>query len=104
MNAAYPKNLFVYHGKYDHQKLRYGDVEAALRQADRVIEGDPAKRVGKRPCVCGRPWLVDRRPGERAIFTVERQGQDDLAELVHDVVVEQVANLLGLHPEEVDPD
>ena len=28
----------------------------------------------------------------------------DLADLVHDVVVEQVANLLGLDPDEVDPD
>jgi predicted Zn-dependent protease with MMP-like domain len=27
----------------------------------------------------------------------------DLADLVHDVVVEQVANLLGLDPDEVDP-
>lgn len=35
----YPGNRFVYHGKYDHQKLRYGDVEAALRGADHVIEG-----------------------------------------------------------------
>lgn len=39
VNDAYPANKFVYHGKYDHQKLRYGDVEAALRQADQVIEG-----------------------------------------------------------------
>ncbi|HVE28737.1 MAG TPA: metallopeptidase family protein [Mycobacteriales bacterium] len=27
----------------------------------------------------------------------------ELADLVHDVVVEQVANLLGLDPDEVDP-
>lgn len=35
----YPNNKFVYHGKYDHQKLRFGDVEAAFRQADHVVEG-----------------------------------------------------------------
>lgn len=35
----YPGNKFVYHGKYDHQKLRYGDVESAFRQADHVVEG-----------------------------------------------------------------
>jgi len=35
----YPQNKFVYHGKYDHQKLRYGDVEAAFRQADHVVAG-----------------------------------------------------------------
>jgi CO/xanthine dehydrogenase Mo-binding subunit len=36
---VYPGNRFIYHGKFDHQKLRYGDVEAALRQADHVVEG-----------------------------------------------------------------
>ncbi len=35
----YPTNKFVYHGKHDHQKLRYGDVEAAYRQADHIVEG-----------------------------------------------------------------
>jgi CO/xanthine dehydrogenase Mo-binding subunit len=35
----YPTNKFVYHGKYDHQKLRYGDVEAAFREADHMVEG-----------------------------------------------------------------
>src|SRR6056297_2555202 len=36
---VYPGNKFVYHGKYDHQKLRYGDVDRALSEADQVIEG-----------------------------------------------------------------
>jgi hypothetical protein len=31
-------------------------------------------------------------------------GPDDLADLVHDVVAEQVAALVGLTPEQVDPD
>ena len=35
----YPTNKFAYHGKYDHQKLRYGDVETAFRQADHIVEG-----------------------------------------------------------------
>ncbi|WP_240484676.1 xanthine dehydrogenase family protein molybdopterin-binding subunit [Pseudoponticoccus marisrubri] len=35
----YPENKFVYHGKYDHQKLRYGDVDRALAEADHVVEG-----------------------------------------------------------------
>jgi CO/xanthine dehydrogenase Mo-binding subunit len=35
----YPGNRFVYHGRYDHQKLRFGDVEAAFRTADHIIEG-----------------------------------------------------------------
>lgn len=39
VNAVYPKNAFVYHGKYDHQKLRFGDVDAALASADHVVKG-----------------------------------------------------------------
>ncbi|MFO1170772.1 MAG: molybdopterin cofactor-binding domain-containing protein [Hyphomicrobiaceae bacterium] len=39
VNEAYPKNTFVYHDKYDHQKLRYGDVEAAFKTADHIVEG-----------------------------------------------------------------
>ncbi len=35
----YPTNKFIYHGKYDHQKLRFGDVEAAFRTADHIVEG-----------------------------------------------------------------
>lgn len=35
----YPGNAFVYHGQYDHQKLRYGDVAAAFARADHVVEG-----------------------------------------------------------------
>ena len=42
--------------------------------------------------------VVYRRPLEtRALDT------DDLTELVHDVVVEQVAHLLGRSPDDVDP-
>lgn len=39
VNPTYPNNTFTYHEKYDHQKLRFGDVEAALRQADHIVEG-----------------------------------------------------------------
>ena len=35
----YPTNQFIYHGRYDHQKLRFGDVEAAFRTADHIVEG-----------------------------------------------------------------
>lgn len=36
---VYPDNKFIYHGKYDHQKLRFGDVEAAFASADHIVEG-----------------------------------------------------------------
>ncbi len=39
VNEVYPNNSFDYHEKYDHQKLRYGDVETAFAQADKIIEG-----------------------------------------------------------------
>ena len=38
VNATYPKNTFEYYGKYDHQRLRYGDAEAAFKQADIVLD------------------------------------------------------------------
>lgn len=40
VNAEYPNNTFDYYDLYDHQKLRFGDVETALRQADKVVEGE----------------------------------------------------------------
>lgn len=38
VNEAYPNNLFDY-GRFDHQKLRFGDVTAAMQRADKIIEG-----------------------------------------------------------------
>jgi CO/xanthine dehydrogenase Mo-binding subunit len=38
VNETYPRNAFIYHGTYDHQKLRFGDVDRAFGQADHVLE------------------------------------------------------------------
>ncbi len=38
VNEVYPANTFTYHDKYNHQKLRFGDVESALASADHVLE------------------------------------------------------------------
>ncbi len=38
VNDVYPKNTFEYHGSYDHQNLRFGDVDAAFRSADAIVE------------------------------------------------------------------
>ncbi|GGV81168.1 metallopeptidase family protein [Streptomyces griseoloalbus] len=48
----------------------------------------------------GRPArvVIYRRPVE-----IRTKGRDERAALVHEVVVEQVADLLGLTPETVDP-
>jgi hypothetical protein len=42
--------------------------------------------------------VVYRRPVE-----IRTKGRDERAALVHEIVVEQVAELLGLSPETVDP-
>ncbi len=38
VNETYPNNCFDYHEKYDHQKIRFGDVEAAFATADKIVE------------------------------------------------------------------
>jgi CO/xanthine dehydrogenase Mo-binding subunit len=38
VNEVYPKNTFLYHDKYDHQKIRYGVAEQAFGSADHVLE------------------------------------------------------------------
>src|SRR6516225_10815977 len=38
VNETYPKNTFTYHDVYDHQNLRFGDVERGLAGADHVLE------------------------------------------------------------------
>ncbi|MGW1914081.1 metallopeptidase family protein [Streptomyces sp. NPDC002076] len=57
------------------------------------LGGVVAARDGRRARV-----VVYRRPVE-----IRTKGRDERAALVHEVVVEQVAELLGLTPETVDP-
>lgn len=40
VNEEYPNNTFDYFDKYDHQKLRFGDTEAAMAEADHIVEGE----------------------------------------------------------------
>jgi len=39
VNEIYPNNTFDY-GRFDHQKLRFGDVTRAMASADKIIEGE----------------------------------------------------------------
>ncbi|MEN3584705.1 MULTISPECIES: metallopeptidase family protein [unclassified Streptomyces] len=57
------------------------------------LGGSAAAREGRRARV-----VVYRRPVE-----IRSRGRDERALLVHEVVVEQVAEVLGLTPETVDP-
>ncbi|WP_181706494.1 xanthine dehydrogenase family protein molybdopterin-binding subunit [Chthonobacter rhizosphaerae] len=38
VNDVYPGNAFEYHDRFDHQRVRFGDVEAGFRSADHVLE------------------------------------------------------------------
>ena len=40
VNEEYPNNTFDYFDTYDHQKLRFGDVETAFSRADHIVEGE----------------------------------------------------------------
>ncbi len=72
---------------YDSDVLEDGEVPLA-----RLLPGRP----GRQPVP---PRIVlYRRPLE--VRAVDRE---DLADLIHDVVIEQLANLLGVEPEELDP-
>lgn len=55
--------------------------------------------------------LLSPGPGRRARIVIYRRplelraiDRDDLEDLVHDIVVEEVAHYLGMDPSEVDPD
>jgi len=39
VNEVYPNNTFDF-GRFDHQKLRFGDVEKAFASADKIIEAE----------------------------------------------------------------
>lgn len=55
-------------------------------------------------CFPSQPGLPPRIVVYRRPVESRAQDGDDLADLVHEVVVEQVAHLLGRAPDEVDPD
>jgi predicted Zn-dependent protease with MMP-like domain len=73
---------------YDSDVLEDGHVPLA-----RLLPGRPG-RHGVPPRI-----VLYRRPLE--LRAVDR---DELADLVHDVIIEQVANLLGVAPEDLDPE
>ncbi len=72
---------------YDTDVLEDGEVPLA-----RLLPGS-SDRLDTPPRI-----VLYRRPLE--LRAVDR---DDLADLVHDVIIEQVANLLGVDPDEIHP-
>jgi predicted Zn-dependent protease with MMP-like domain len=73
---------------YDTDVLEDGEVPLARLLPGRPGRSDMPPRI-----------VLYRRPLEfRAV------DRDDLADLVHDVIVEQVANLLGVDPDDIQTD
>jgi len=70
---------------YDTDVLEDGEVPLARLLPGRPGRQDMAPRI-----------VLYRRPLE-----FRAMDRDDLADLVHDVIIEQVANLLGLDPDEL---
>jgi len=70
---------------YDSDVLEDGEVPLA-----RLLPGRP-----------GRQELPPRIVLYRRPLEFRAMDREDLADLVHDVIIEQVANLLGLNPEDI---
>lgn len=83
-------------------------VESIQFAVEEVPPSDPAP--WERGVVLGRGFAAEPRAGLPARVVVYRRPvasrsayRHELAELVHRVVVEQVATMLGRRPEEIDP-
>lgn len=76
------------------------DVEFMVMEVPPVVREDTVPLGGSAPAGKDAPAriVVYRRPVE-----IRTKSRDERALLVHEVVVEQVAELLGLSPESVDP-
>ncbi|MBD0708671.1 MULTISPECIES: metallopeptidase family protein [unclassified Streptomyces] len=76
------------------------DVEFLVMEVPPPVTGEIVPLGGAVAAEKGEPArvVVYRRPVE-----IRSKSRDDRALLVHEVVVEQVAELLGLSPESVDP-
>ncbi|MFD0147619.1 MULTISPECIES: metallopeptidase family protein [unclassified Streptomyces] len=76
------------------------DVEFLVLDVPPTVSGESVPLGGSAPAAKGGPArvVVYRRPVE-----IRSKSRDERALLVHEVVVEQVAELLGLSPESVDP-
>ncbi len=76
------------------------DVEFLVLEVPPAVPGETVPLGGSISAEKGEPArvVVYRRPVE-----IRSKSRDERALLVHEVVVEQVADLLGLSPESVDP-
>ena len=95
----------------DHLERRWADQLRGIKWAvEDVPDSDADVSRGSRdgPIPLSRLFpAIDQRPTRIVIYRrpleVRAIDRTDLADLVHDVVVEEVADFLGLDPEVVDP-
>ncbi len=94
----------------EHLEVRWADQLNKIQFA--VEDVPPVALLGRstiEPVPLGRMVPGDRATGRLRWSSTgvrskhDRPGLEELAELVHDVVVEKVAEYLGLDPEAVDP-
>ena len=88
---------------------RWPSVNRIQFAVEEVPPSDPAP--WERSVVLGRGFTAEPRSGLPARVVIYRRpvasraaDEADLVDLVHRVVVEQVALMLGRRPEEIDPD
>ncbi|MFF5790278.1 metallopeptidase family protein [Streptomyces sp. NPDC012693] len=76
------------------------DVDFMVMEVPPSVTGETVPLGGSAPAEKNEPArvVVYRRPVE-----IRSKNRDERALLIHEVVVEQVAELLGLSPESVDP-
>jgi predicted Zn-dependent protease with MMP-like domain len=90
----------------DRWAKQLADVEFAVEDVPPVAEPSARPEVEAVPLARLLP-AAGRVPARIVVYRrpIEARAADreDLGDLVHDIVVEQVAELLGLEPETVDP-
>jgi predicted Zn-dependent protease with MMP-like domain len=93
----------VLHGRWGEQ---LGDLRVVVEEVPPELDppGDGVLRDGTSE---GGIALARAEPGLVVVYRrpleLRAEGPEDLADLVHEVVVEAVADLLGMDPDEVDP-
>ena len=87
-----------WHDQLEHVQFAVEDVPPAALLGRDVAEPVPLGAFVPHAVDAPAQVVVYRRPIEARAASL-----DEAADLVHDVVVEQVADLLGLDPQVVDP-
>jgi predicted Zn-dependent protease with MMP-like domain len=93
----------------EHLDERWGAQLADVEFAVEDVPPSPQRHVGDRPVVpLARVLPPSGRRSARIVLyrrplEARASDRDELGDIVHDIVVEHVAELLGLEPETVDP-